>query len=102
MPRQIKGHSQQLIYLLDPCYDARYTQAMKQRRVALLILLMLSLLSACSSGHLGTNIIAFLRDGQLWTIDPNGANAFAIVSQGAPVVGYGWSPDHHLLSFRAL
>ena len=75
---------------------------MKQRRAAFLILLMLSLLSACTPGHLGTNIIAFLRDGQLWTIDPNGANAFAIVSQGAPVVSYAWSPDHHLLSFRAL
>ncbi len=75
---------------------------MKQRRVAFLILLVLSLLSACTPGHLGTNIIAFLRDGRLWTIDPNGANAFAIVSQGAPVVSYAWSPDHHLLSFRAL
>ena len=75
---------------------------MKQRRLILLTLLILSLVSACSPGHLGTNTIAFLRDGQIWTIDPDGANAFTIVSQRPPAISYAWSPDHHLLTFRAL
>ncbi|HZR39950.1 MAG TPA: hypothetical protein VFB12_07545 [Ktedonobacteraceae bacterium] len=71
----------------------------------LLLLLLLAgpvSLAACSPGHLGSNVIAFIRDGQLWTIDPNGANAFEVVAQGPPVVGYSWSPTHQLLTFRAL
>jgi hypothetical protein len=59
-------------------------------------------LAACSPGHSGGNEIAFLRNGQLWTIDPDGANALAIVSSGSPVVGYNWSPTHHFLAFRTL
>jgi Tol biopolymer transport system component len=47
-------------------------------------------------------VIAFVRGGQLWTIDPDGANAFAVVGQGDEVSGYSWSPDHHLLAYRTL
>src|SRR5579871_6908403 len=79
---------------------------MKQRYVMLLLLLLLAgpvSLAACSPGHLGSNVIAFVRDGQLWTIDPDGANAFAIVAQHTPpVIGYSWSPTHQVLSFRTL
>ncbi|HEY3993468.1 MAG TPA: hypothetical protein VGM01_11375, partial [Ktedonobacteraceae bacterium] len=46
--------------------------------------------------------IAFVRDGHLWTIDPNGANAFTVVAQSTPVVGYGLSPDHQIFVFRTL
>jgi len=60
------------------------------------------LLTACSPGHVGSNEIAFIRNGHIWTIDPNGANAFQIVAQDAPVVGYSWSPNHQLLVFRTL
>src|SRR5579885_2023524 len=75
---------------------------MKQRRIGLLLLLLLVNLVACSPGHVGTNVIAFIRDGQLWTIDPDGANAFAVFSSNIPVIGYNWSPNHELLAFRTL
>ena len=47
-------------------------------------------------------MIAFIRDGQLWTIDPDGANAFAVFSSDFPAIGYNWSPNHQLLAFRTL
>ncbi len=66
------------------------------------MLLLLTGLGACSPGHLGSNEIAFLRDGHLWTIDPDGANAFEVVADTVPVVGYSWSPTHQILMFRSL
>jgi hypothetical protein len=75
---------------------------MKIRRILLLFLTLLLTLAACSPGHSGSNEIAFLHNGQLWTIDPDGANALAIVSSGPPVVGYNWSPTHQFLAFRTL
>jgi len=75
---------------------------MKQLRVLLLLQLLVLGIVSCSPGHLGSNLIAFVRDGQLWTIDPNGANAFAIVNESTPVISYSWSPTHQLLSFRTL
>ncbi len=80
----------------------RYTQRMKRQRLFLLSLLLYTFLAACSAGHLGGNEIAFVRDGRLWTIDPNGANAFEVVSDNAPVIGYAWSPDHQMFVFREL
>lgn len=59
-------------------------------------------LLSCSSGHLGSNEIAFIRNGQLWTIDPSGDNALAIVTGTTPVVGYAWSPTHQILAYRTL
>jgi hypothetical protein len=35
-------------------------------------------------------------------MDPDGANAEAIVKQRTPVVGYAWSPNHEMLTFRTL
>ena len=64
--------------------------------------LLLAVLAACSPGHTGGNEIAFIRDGQLWTIDPDGANAFAITGNNPPVLGYGWSPTHQILAFRTI
>jgi hypothetical protein len=75
---------------------------MKQQSLVILLLLLLSSLTACSPGHLGSTVIAFIRNGHLWTIDPNGANAFEIVAQDTPVVGYSWSPTHQILAFRTL
>lgn len=83
-----------------------YTQLMRQyrtpSRLLVVLLLLLAGLVACSSGHLGGNEIAFIRDGHLWTIDPSGANAFAIVSESTPVIGYAWSPTHQVLAYRSL
>ncbi len=66
------------------------------------LLLLGQLLTACNAGHLGSNVIAFIRDGHVWTSDPDGANAFAIITTTTPVVGYNWSPTHQLLAFRSL
>lgn len=75
---------------------------MKQRYIVLLLLLLLACMTACTPGHSGSNIITFVRDGHLWTVDPDGANAFEIVAQATPVVGYSWSSTHQILAFRVL
>lgn len=76
----------------------------KQRTIVMFIILPLFLatLASCSPGHSGGNEIAFIRNGQLWTIDPDGANAFAIVGNNPAVLGYGWSPTHQILTFRTI
>lgn len=78
---------------------------MKRQDLALLALLPLLaslLLIACQPGHDGTKIIGYLKDGQLWTVDANGANSFAIAKQEVPVIGYSWSPNHQIVAFRTL
>ena len=78
---------------------------MKRTRIITALLLLLTLLSAlaaCTPGDLGNEEIAFVRDGNLWTIDPNGANAFEAVAQSMPVLGYGLSPNHQIFVFRTL
>ena len=88
---------------LDLSIQRVYTQHMRQRRVFLLLLFVLSgLMASCSAGHLGSSELAFIRDGHLWTIDPNGANAFEMVAQDTPVIDYSWSPTHQILVFRTL
>jgi hypothetical protein len=74
----------------------------RQHIIILLSLLLSSILASCSPGHLGSNEIAFVRDGHLWTIDPDGSNAFEVVADNAAVIGYGWSPNHQILAFRTL
>ncbi|HEV2582606.1 MAG TPA: hypothetical protein VGT44_17240 [Ktedonobacteraceae bacterium] len=71
-------------------------------RLLLLLSLLAGIIAACSPGHLGGSEIAFVRDGRLWTIDPDGANAFEVVAATSPVIGYAWSPDHHMFVFRQL
>lgn len=68
----------------------------------LLALLCMAALAACVPGNLGSEEIAFVRDGHLWTIDPRGTNAFAAVVQNMPVLGYSLSPDHRIFVFRTL
>ncbi|GCE16349.1 TolB family protein [Dictyobacter kobayashii] len=78
------------------------TRRSRKTCIALLVLMLCQLLAACTPGHSGDDVVAFIRDGQLWTLDPSGANAFSVVSQSTPVVGYAWSPNHRLLAFRTL
>ncbi|GER91545.1 hypothetical protein KDW_57070 [Dictyobacter vulcani] len=74
-------------------HDTRPTKHKHKNILAfLLLVLSLGLLAACAPGHSGERVVAFIRDGKLWTIDPDGNNAFATVSQNTPVVGYAWSP----------
>jgi hypothetical protein len=84
-----------------------YTLPMKRLRsmsafLPVLALLCMVALAACTSGNLGSEEIAFVRDGNLWTIDPRGTNAFTVVAQSTPVLGYGLSPDHQIVVFRTL
>lgn len=74
----------------------------KNLLLVLTFLLFAILLSACSPGHIGNNEIAFVRGGHLWTIDPDGANAFEVTSNTTQVIGYTWSPDHRIFAFRSL
>jgi hypothetical protein len=68
----------------------------------IILSLFFAMLASCSPGHTGGNEIAFIQNGQLWTIDPDGANAFAIVGNNPPVLGYDWSPTHQILAFRTI
>ena len=85
----------------------RYTLRMKRlcsmaALLPVLALLCLLTLTACTPGDLGSEEMAFVRAGRLWTIDANGANAFAVVAQSTPVLGYALSPDHQIFAFRTL
>ena len=76
---------------------------MTHKNLLLLVFMLIALfLSACSPGHIGSNEISFVRDGHLWTIDPDGANAFEVTPNSPPVIGYAWSPDHRIFAFRTL
>ena len=76
---------------------------MIQKRLFLLFFLLLAaLFTSCTPGHVGNNEISFVRDGHLWTSDPDGANAFEVISNSTPVIGYEWSPDHRSFAFRTL
>jgi hypothetical protein len=80
-----------------------YDMIMSQRNPLLLVFMLIAVfLSACSPGHIGSNEISFVRDGHLWTIDPDGANAFEVTPNSTPVIGYAWSPDHRIFAFRTL
>jgi hypothetical protein len=68
------------------------------RSAALLLgLLPAGLLSGCAL-HPGGEEIAFLRDGHLWLMNPDGTGL--VRAGGGGVVGFAWSPDHHQLVFR--
>ena len=80
-----------------------YYMIILQKNLLLLVFMLIAVfLSACSPGHIGSNEISFVRDGHLWTIDPDGANAFEVTPNSTPVIGYAWSPDHRIFAFRTL
>ena len=54
-------------------------------------------LTACAP-HGGGDVVAFLRGGALWTVNPDGTDAQAIATGN--IVGVAWSPDHHQLVLR--
>lgn len=58
------------------------------------------LLSASGCGlRAGSDRIAFLRDGVLWTLHPDGSGP--VNTAGNTVVSFAWSPNHHELVYRS-
>src|SRR5579859_3805961 len=58
-----------------------------------------TLVVAACAFHGGGETIAFLRGGELWSINPDGSGAAWLAGGG--VVGFAWSPDHHQVVFRS-
>lgn len=75
-----------------------YPPAGTALRLGLGALLLACLTLAACALHPGGDEIAFLRAGQLWTVNPDGTDARAIA--GGNTVGFAWSPDHHQIVFR--
>lgn len=75
---------------------------MKYQRLMVVLLFLLVLLAACSQGYAGGNQIAFLHNGQLWRIDPDGSDAFEIATASTPIIGFAWSPSHEMFFYRTL
>jgi hypothetical protein len=57
----------------------------------------LALVAGCAY-HPGGDALAFLRDGALYTIQPDGANLHQIAN--GDIVSYGWSPSRQQLVYR--
>jgi hypothetical protein len=58
-------------------------------------------LSGCGiTIHPGGTELAFLRDGTIWVIAPDGTNARSLTSGN--IVSLAWSPDHHQVLYRVL
>jgi hypothetical protein len=68
------------------------------QRLALALCGVVALLLASCAPHAGSDEIAFLRHGQLWTIYSDGTAATALVKGG--VSAFAWSPDHHQIVLR--
>jgi dipeptidyl aminopeptidase/acylaminoacyl peptidase len=78
--------------LLPP---ARLRQALL---LSLALCCLATLLAACSIQP-GGDLLAFVRDGKLFVIAPDGSDPREIAT--GDIVGGAWSPDHHQLVFRA-
>jgi len=61
------------------------------------VALLLALVAGCAY-HPGGDALAFLRDGHLYTIQPDGANLHQIAGGG--IVSYSWSPSRQQLVYR--
>lgn len=84
---------------LFPRHGVSFQPASRAARLASVVVLFGALLLAGCAFHGGGDTIAFLRDGQLWSINPDGSGV-AILGRGG-VLGFAWSPDHHQVVYRA-
>lgn len=74
------------------------TMTLIKRCMPLLLLgCIIPLLASCGL-HSGAGVLAFLRNGALWTIQSDGSSPILIASAG--VEGFAWSPDHHQFLVR--
>jgi hypothetical protein len=78
--------------------DIRRAHGVGWARLALAAVLLAVLGLAACAVHPGGDEIAYLRDGKLWIVNPDGSGAMPIAAGN--VVGFAWSPDHHQLVFR--
>jgi hypothetical protein len=69
----------------------------RRATMPLLLALSLALLASCAY-HPGGDALAFLRNGTLYTIQPDGANLHQVASGG--IVSFGWSPSRQQLVYR--
>lgn len=83
------------------CYHYHRVRAYPPRwsRFSVIAVLCLVVLGACGL-HNGSEEIAFVQHGKLWTIQSDGTSAHTD-SQNT-VLEFAWSPDHHQLVFRYL
>lgn len=80
-------------------YRKKSSEVHRQFLSCLVILSVLATaLTACAT-HTGGDTLAFLRAGQLWTINSDGSEAQAIAN--GTIVSFAWSPDHHQIVFRS-
>jgi hypothetical protein len=70
----------------------------RRARIPLLMALLLALVAGCAYRP-GGDALAFLRDGSLYTIQPDGANLHQIAN--GDIVSYSWSPSRQQLVYRA-
>ncbi|HEV7128752.1 MAG TPA: hypothetical protein VGN32_15080 [Ktedonobacterales bacterium] len=77
--------------------SARRTRRRWQFIAGCFVVLCAAVVAGCGFQS-GGDEIAFLRDGQLWTIGQDGLNPSAIA--GRNVVGFAWSPSHHQIVVR--
>src|SRR5215469_18585272 len=78
-------------------------RAVRQRRTALALAygVLALVLAGCGIPiHPGGTELAFLRDGTIWVIAPDGTNARSLTSGN--IVSLAWSPDHHQVLYRIL
>jgi hypothetical protein len=66
--------------------------------VVMLVALATTLLAGCAY-HPGGDALAFLRDGALYTIQPDGSNLHQTAN--GSIVSYSWSPSRQQLVYRA-
>ena len=81
--------------MTHPSPHHRFVLTGLARRCAPLLLMLGcvgALLASCGL-HSGAGVLAFLRDGALWTIQSDGTSPMLVASYG--VAGFAWSPDHH-------
>ncbi len=63
-----------------------------------LCLMAIVALAGCAPGNDGSDEIAFMRGGALWTMQPGGQDLMQIAAP--TVLGFAWSPDHHQFVVR--
>src|SRR5690348_13140142 len=97
--RLIRSYNSRAVFCLDQAQKRTISMPAHSRRatIPLLMTLLLALVAGCAY-HPGGDALAFLRNGALYTIQPDGANLHQIAN--GSIVSYGWSPSRQQLAYR--